>query len=50
MAMGRPLFGQYENLLYEIHREDTIDYNNVVRLTPELFNELVQRFGPLVKP
>ena len=46
--LRRPLFGQYENLLYELHREDSKGYQNFLRMSPELFNELVERVGPLI--
>ena len=46
--LGCPLFGQYENLLYELHREDSKGYQNFHRMSPELFNELVEKVGPLI--
>ena len=46
--LRRPLYGQYENLLYELHREDSQSYQNFLRMTHELFNELVERVGPLI--
>ena len=46
--LRRPLFGQYENLLYELHREDSKGYHNFLVMSPELFNEMVERLGPLM--
>ena len=46
--LRRPLFGQYENLLYELHREDSKGYQNFLCMSPELFNVLVERVGPLI--
>ena len=45
----RPIFGQYENLMVELYREDREDYQNFLRIKPDLFQELVERLGPLVK-
>ena len=47
--LRRPVFGQYENLLVELNREDPRGYKNFLRVTPELFNELVDRVGPHIK-
>ena len=44
--LRRPVFDQYENLLVELNREDPRGYKNFLRVTPELFNELVDRIGP----
>ena len=46
--LRRALFGQYDNLLYELHREDSKGYQNFHRMSPELFNDLVERVGPLI--
>ena len=46
--LRRPFFGQYENLLYELHRDDSKGYQNFLHMSPELFNELVERVGPLI--
>ena len=41
--LRRPLFGQYENLFYELHEiVDRKGYQNFLRMSPELFNELVE--------
>ena len=45
----RPLFGQYENLMVELYRENREDYQNFLRIKPDLFQELVERLGPLVE-
>ena len=45
----RPLFGQYENLMVELYRENREDYQNFLRIKPDLFQELVERLGPRVK-
>ena len=44
--LRRPVFGQCENLLVELNREDPRGYKNFLRVAPELFNELVDRIGP----
>ena len=44
--LHHPVFGQYENLLVELNREDPRGYKNFLRVTPELFNELVDCIGP----
>lgn len=46
--LRRPLFGQYEHLLHELHREDRRGYRKFVRFTPEVFGEMVERLTPLV--
>ena len=33
----RPLFGQYENLMVELYRENREDYQNFLRIKPDLF-------------
>ena len=35
----RPEFGQYDNLLTEVHKEDQRGYKNNLRITPDLFQE-----------
>ena len=44
-VLRRPLFGQYENLMVELCREDKKGYANFQRVPPELFNELLDRVG-----
>ena len=46
--LRRPLFGQYEHLLQELHREDERGYRNFLRVPPRLFM-LVQRVGPQIQ-
>ena len=40
--LRRPTFGQYDQLLTELHREDLRGYKNFLRITPELFHEMVE--------
>ena len=47
--LRRPLFGQYKQLLQELHREDERGYRNFLRVPPRLFMELVERVGPHIK-
>lgn len=44
--LRRPQYGQYEKLLAELHKEDLKGFKNFLRVTPELFHELVQRLSP----
>ena len=41
----RVLHGQYEQLVAEL-REDRRGFRNYMRISPELFDELLQRVGP----
>ena len=45
----RFLFGQYDNLLNELHKEDLQGYKNYLRITPELFQEMVTKLTPYLK-
>ena len=47
--LRRPEFGQYENLLHELNREDTQSFRNFMRIPPELFRELIERLGPRIQ-
>ena len=38
----------YENLLQELNREDLREYKKFIRVSPELFMELVHRVGPRI--
>ena len=40
--LRRPLFGQYEYLLHELHRVDRMGYRMFIRLTPEVLGEMVE--------
>ena len=42
----RPEFGQYENLLTELHKEDQRGYKNYLRITPDLFQEMLEKLTP----
>lgn len=41
--------GQYEQLLTELNREDPSGYKNFLRMTPEIFRELVDALSPLLE-
>ena len=38
--------GQYERLLTELHMEDERGYKNYLRITPDLFHEMVEKVTP----
>jgi hypothetical protein len=42
-APRRELYGQYAQLLQELHREDPKGFKNFLRVPPELFHSMVQR-------
>ena len=42
----RQEFGQYERLLTELHMEDERGYKNYLRITPDLFHEMVKKVTP----
>ena len=42
----RVLYGQYEKLVAELREEDAWGYKNYMRISPELFQELLERVGP----
>ena len=42
----RVFYGQYEMLVTELRGEDTKGFRNYMRITPDLFQELVERVGP----
>ena len=44
--LERPLFGQYEVLIDQLLNSDVHGYRNFVRLSPELFTELMERVDP----
>ena len=46
--LRRPIFGHYENLLQELNREDLREYKKFIRVSPELFMELMHRVGPRI--
>ena len=39
-------FGQYDSLLTELHKEDQRGYKNYLRITPDLFQEMVEKLTP----
>ena len=41
--------GNYDALLQELHREDKKGYKNFMRMSAELFNEMVDRLSPILK-
>lgn len=47
--LRRELFGDYENLLWELHREDSKGFKAFIRITPEFFREMVEKIRPLVR-
>ena len=42
----RHAFGQYDSLLTELHKEDERGYKNYLRITPDLFQEMVENLTP----
>ena len=42
----RQEFGQYDGLLTELHKEDYRGYKNYLRITPALFQEMVEKVTP----
>ena len=47
--LRRPIFGHYENLIQELNREDLRGYKQFMRISPELFMEIVHRVGPRIE-
>ena len=45
----RPLYGQYEQLLHELNREDSKGYKNFLRVDANMFGELLDRISPRIK-
>ena len=45
----RHAFGQYDTLLTELHREDQRGYKNYLRITPDLFHEMVEKLTPYLQ-
>ena len=39
-------FGQYSTILAELREGDTSSFKNYMRMTPEMFDELLQRLAP----
>ena len=42
----RVLYGQYEKLVAELREDDARGYKNYMRISPELFQELLEHVGP----
>ena len=38
-------FGHFDQLLTELHKEDPRDYINYLRITPDLFQEMVEKLS-----
>lgn len=47
--LRRQDFGEYYKLLEELHREDPSGYKNYMRITPDLFHEMVERLSPYLE-
>ena len=45
----RPLYGQYEQLLQELNREDANGYRNFLRVDADMFGELLDRISPRIE-
>ena len=45
----RQEFGLYDKLLEELHKEDIRGYKNYLRITPDLFQEMVERLTPYLE-
>ncbi len=46
--LGRPAFGQFEQLMLELKVEDPAAFQNFVRFEPAMFQELVDRLAPQI--
>ena len=47
--LRRPVLGHYDRLLRELRTEDLGSYNNFLRVSPELFDEIVARISPAIE-
>lgn len=45
----RTLFGQYDDLLHGLNREDPASYRNFLRVDADLFREILDRVTPAIK-
>jgi hypothetical protein len=45
----RPAFGAYKHLMQELQREDRAGFKNYLRMSPELFDEIVERLTPHIE-
>ena len=46
---GRHEFGHYDQLLTELHEEDHRGYKSYLRITPDLFQEMMEKLTPRIK-
>ena len=46
--LRRELYGDYDNLLWELHREDRKGFKTFIRITATFFEEMVERITPAV--
>ena len=44
----RPLYGQFEKLMAELQVEDVASFRNFLRVSPEFFQELLEKIGPTI--
>ena len=44
--LRRHVYGHFDQLLTELHREDQKGYKNYLRITPDLFEEMVEKLTP----
>jgi len=42
-------FGHYDQLLTKLHKEDPRGYRNYLRITPDLFQEMMEKLTPHMK-
>ena len=42
-------YGQYETLMQELRNEDVISFKRYMRITPEMFDEILQRVAPRIQ-
>ena len=47
--LRRPLFRHYDHLMQELNREDVREYKHFIRVSPELFMEVLHRVGPRIQ-
>lgn len=47
--LRRPLYGQYEQLVHELQREDVSGFKNFLRMDMNMFRELLDRVGHRIK-
>lgn len=47
--LRREVFGDYDNLLAELHREDSRGFKTFVRIAPDFFEEMVHKISPAVQ-